>query len=219
MALQGMLLFLFIPLVLVLYLRMPFGLAPSILGGIAIMLAHRPVARPWMERHRARRCFWCGQAVGPDAVAAPFLSRRAVIDARACSAAHRDRLHAFGRSVAAARPLLAALILLPVALYLVNALAALAEVPLVPLEAAKWGFKIPIATAVVALSFLWPAGFRMTRPPAIDFPVHNLFLLGVRNTLWVFRVVGIWWLAEGAWRLAGVVLGAAARSGAAIVAT
>ena len=36
----------------------------------------------------------------------------------------------------------------------------------------------------------------MTRLPAIDFPVHNLFLLGVRNTLWVFRLVGLWWLVS-----------------------
>ena len=38
------------------------------------------------------------------------------------------------------------------------------------------------------------------RDPAIDFPVHNLFLLGIGNTMWVFRLVGIWWLADGAWR-------------------
>lgn len=211
MAFQGVVLFLFIPLVLILYLRMPFGLAPSVLGGIVIMLAHRLVARPWMERRLGERCFWCGTPVGPDAVVAPFHSRDATIEARTCTASHRDRLHAFGRTVAATRLLLAVLIVVPVALYLVNALLAMAHVTAVPLEAAKWGFKIPIALAVVGLSFLWPAGFRMTRPPAIDFPAHNLFLLGVRNTFWVFRLVGIWWLAEGAWRLGSAVLGIASR--------
>jgi hypothetical protein len=29
------------------------------------------------------------------------------------------------------------------------------------------------------------------------FPLHNLFLLGIRNTLWVFRLVGAWWLVAG----------------------
>jgi hypothetical protein len=38
-----------------------------------------------------------------------------------------------------------------------------------------------------------------TAPPLLEprsaFPVHNLFLLGIGNTLWVFRLVGAWWLA------------------------
>ena len=37
--------------------------------------------------------------------------------------------------------------------------------------------------------------------PAIDFPVHNLFLLGVNTTFWVFRIVGLFWLGQGIWAL------------------
>jgi hypothetical protein len=199
LALQGLLLFLFIPLVLVLYLRMPLGLAPSILGGIAIMVAHRFVARPWMERHLAERCFWCGRAGAP--VEAGFTSKGATIAARACTDDHRDDLHAFAHVVATAKPLLALLILVPVALYLLNALAAIAGKTIVPLEAAAWGFKIPIALAVVTLSFAWPLGRFLSREPAIDFPVHNLFLLGVNTTFWVFRIVGLFWLGQGVWVL------------------
>ena len=33
--------------------------------------------------------------------------------------------------------------------------------------------------------------------PAVPFPVHNFFLLGVRNLLWIFRLVGIWWIVRG----------------------
>ena len=197
LALQGLLLFLFIPLVLVLYLRMPLGLAPSVLGGIAIMVAHRFVARPWMERHLADRCFWCGRTGAP--VEASFASKGTTIAARACTERHRDDLHAFGRTVATAKPALALLILVPVVLYLLNALTAIAGRTIVPIESAAWGFKIPIALAVVTLSFAWPLGRSSSRRPAIDFPVHNLFLLGVNTTFWVFRIVGLFWLGQGVW--------------------
>jgi hypothetical protein len=195
----GVLLFLFIPLVLVLYLRMPLGPAASLGLGVAIMIGHRFVARPWFLAHLADRCFWCG---APRAGAAsPFSSKGEAIAARACGEDHAGRILAFARLVARARLPLAILILVPVAAYLVNGLASVAGLPSVGWEAARWGFKVPIAAAVVTLSFAWPAGRRLTSPPAVDFPVHNLFLLGIGNTLWVFRVVGLWWLVEAAWTL------------------
>ena len=40
---------------------------------------------------------------------------------------------------------------------------------------------------------------RLTREPAIDLPSHNLSLLGVATTLWVFRIVGLFWLVQAAW--------------------
>jgi len=66
---------------------------------------------------------------------------------------------------------------------------------------------VPVASAVVALSFLWPLGRRTDAPPSIDFPPHNLALLGVRNTLWIFRIVGLIWLGQA------VLAGARAISG------
>jgi len=201
LALRGAVLFLFIPLVLVLYLRMPFGLAPSVLGGIAIMVAHRFVARPWMERHLVSRCFWCGRAPAP--IEAPLTSKGTTIAARACTARHRDDLRAFGRVVAAGKPALAMLILVPVVLNLLNALAAIAGTTIVPLDTAVWCFKIPIALAVVTLSFAWPLGRSSSGQAAIDFPVHNLFLLGVNPTFWVFRIVGLFWLGQGVLSLVG----------------
>ena len=101
--LVGALLFLFIPLVLVLYLRMPLGLAPSVVLGIALMLAHRWIARPFMDRHLETRCFWCGCDLAEPGVPAPFLSRGRTIEAQACTGTHADRLIAFARMVAAGR--------------------------------------------------------------------------------------------------------------------
>jgi hypothetical protein len=38
----------------------------------------------------------------------------------------------------------------------------------------------------------------LEQPPlSVPFPVHNFFLLGVRNLLWVFRLVGLWWIWQG----------------------
>ena len=38
----------------------------------------------------------------------------------------------------------------------------------------------------------------------VAFPPHNFFLLGVAPLLWIFRLVGIWWIVAGARGLAGV---------------
>ena len=197
--LAGVLLFLFIPLVLVLYLRMPLGPVASVPVGIAIMLAHRRAARPFMDRHLARRCFWCGADLTGEGIPAPFRSRRETIEARCCTPEHAGRLAAFARAVAASRIVLAAAIVVPVLVYLANALMAPFGRAFLAPEAARWTFKVPIAAAVVSLSFLWPLGRGSSRAPAIDFPAHNLSLLGVSWTLWVFRVVGLFWLASAAW--------------------
>ena len=41
--------------------------------------------------------------------------------------------------------------------------------------------------------------------PRSAFPAHNLLLLGIGNTLWVFRLVGVWWLAAAGWQLIALV--------------
>jgi hypothetical protein len=60
--------------------------------------------------------------------------------------------------------------------------------------------------------FFASLAYRTVRIPSdtlvFPFPLHNFFLLGIRNTLWVFRVVGLWWLADGAISLARAFAGA-----------
>jgi hypothetical protein len=194
--LAGAALFLFIPIVLVLFLRLPFGLPVSLATGVAIMLAHRFVARPFMERHLASRCFWCG--CDRASFDASFLSRGETIGARACCEGHAGDVRALGRTVAASKLALAAGIVLPLAFFLINGVLTIAGRPIVSMDAARWTFKVPVAATVVSLAFVWPIGRRMSRTPAIDFPVHNLSLLGARWTLWVFRIVGMVWLVLAA---------------------
>src|SRR5262249_31069315 len=58
----GILLFLFIPLVLFLFLRFPFGILPSFIAALVIMFGHRFVAIPFMNRNRLLRCVWCARS-------------------------------------------------------------------------------------------------------------------------------------------------------------
>ena len=205
--LTGALLFLPIPVVLALYLRRPLGLAPSIVLGVGIMVSHRFVARPFMDRGLSRRCYWCGRDLDGPGADASFVSRGEPVAARACDARHADDTIAFARAVGRARVPLAALIVLPVLVYLGIAVLAIVHRSPLAMDNAAWLFKVPVASAVVALSFLWPLGRRTDAPPSIDFPPHNLALLGVRNTLWIFRIVGLIWLGQA------VLAGARAISG------
>src|SRR5437773_11066933 len=62
---QGIVLFLFIPLVLFLFLQYPFGILPSLIAGIVIMFAHRFIAKPFLRRYHLSRCLWCGRTSRP----------------------------------------------------------------------------------------------------------------------------------------------------------
>jgi len=41
--------------------------------------------------------------------------------------------------------------------------------------------------------------------PRAAFPLHNFTLLGVRNLLWVLRLVGAWWIVAGGTALARLI--------------
>jgi len=81
--LQGLLLFLFIPLVLLLFLRQPLGPGWSVALGLAIMVVHRLVAASWTAKFADVRCLWCGRA-GAGRVTSSAVSR-------AVAPAHRRR--------------------------------------------------------------------------------------------------------------------------------
>jgi len=85
-------------------------------------------------------------------------------------------------------------------LLLLLALLATALGRTVPLLAATALFQLIVGVTVntAALGYL----FQRPRPApgvpiAVPFPVHNFFLLGVRILLWIFRLVGIWWIWKG----------------------
>jgi hypothetical protein len=228
-ALQGIVLFLFIPLVLFLYLRQPLGPVLSIVVGVVIMFGHRFVAAPWMARHATERCLWCGrlmaqgsargndadvaQCVGgatqgdaargfsPASVTFPVFSGGRRQTVAACSWRHRDDAGRFLTFVARYRAPIAIGILVPLFVLLVGTLTFAAGRPLLAQEWSTWQFKTIVAFTVVVTSFAYRTVVRPVEPLRSPFPLHNLFLLGIRNTLWVFRLVGAWWLVAGIIRL------------------
>jgi hypothetical protein len=204
---QGLLLFAFIPLVLFLFLRQPLGAGPSVVVGAIIMFSHRFLAAPWMARHATERCLWCGRAIASGGPITVTASGRAWTLA-VCGPTHRSLAARFLTFVANARAPIAIGIFVPLVLLLGSSLAAAAGRPIFAHEWNAWQFRVIVAFTVFCSSF----AYRTVRIPsgtlAFPFPLHNFFLLGIRNTLWVFRVVGLWWLVDGAISLARAFAGA-----------
>lgn len=190
----GVLLFLFIPVVLYLFVRHPEPVGLSLAAGVALMIGHRFLARPYMARVLPVKCVWCNR-VPPDT--AETLEIRAggrILGARCC-AAHRRPAAKFFSFLHAWRWPLRLGIFLPL-LFLLTVLAAFAAGRPVPINLATNWFKIVIGVTVNVAAFGYFAA-RERAPLQAPFPAHNFFLLGVRNLLWIFRLVGIWWIWQG----------------------
>lgn len=192
----GVLLFLFIPLVLFLFVRHPRPVGLSLLGGIVLMIGHRFLARPYMERVLPVKCVWCNRVLdpGPRTATLELRTRGRTLRARCCPA-HRPPAAKLFSFLHAWRWPLRLGIFVPL-LFLLTALAASAAGQPAPVEIATAWFKLVVGVTVnvAALGYL---AAREHAPIEVPFPVHNFFLLGVRNLLWVFRLVGIWWIWQG----------------------
>ena len=201
----GVLLFLFIPLVLVLFVRHPAPVALSLVAGVVLMIGHRRLARPYMQRVLPWKCVWCNRVL-PRADAAGAAPGTELLELEAgkdvlyarCCAAHRDPAARFFTFLHSARWPLRIGIFVPL-LLLLAALAATAAgraVPIVRLDAATALFQLAVGITV-NIAALGSLLVRPKSPAAVPFPVHNFFLLGVRILLWIFRLVGIWWIWKG----------------------
>jgi len=206
--LLGIALFLFIPLVLFLFVRHPEPIAVSLAAGVVLMVGHRFVARPYMEAVRMRKCLWCNGRPRPQAERVTLLvGARGEGAGRELVAAvcpqHREPAARFVAFLDRARLPLRLGIFVPL-LLLLAALAAAAsgERRWLDPTVALFQFVVGVTVNVAAFGYLAAKPVEPARPP---FPAHNFFLLGMRNLLWVFRLVGIWWIAVGALGLARVV--------------
>lgn len=194
--LTGILLFLFIPLVLFLYVGHPDPVGLSLAAGVLLMLGHRFLARPYMERVRPLKCVWCNRIL-PDAPVAAILelrSRGKLLQARTC-AAHRRPAAKFFSFLQTWRWPLRLGIFVPL-LFLLIALATFAAGQPAPVNLATAWFKLVVGVTVNLAAFGYLAAGEQA-PLEIPFPAHNFFLLGVRNLLWVFRLMGLWWIWQG----------------------
>lgn len=194
----GVLLFLFIPVVLLLFVRHPEPVGASLAAGVFLMLGHRFLARPYMERSLAVKCAWCNRVLpAGEGDTLDLQAGGRTLQARCC-AGHREPAAKFFSFLASWRWVLRAGIFVPL-LILLGSLAAAALGRQVPLEDATALFKLIVGITVNLAAFGYlpmpPVPGRV--PTAVPFPVHNFFLLGVRNLLWIFRLVGIWWIWQG----------------------
>ena len=219
----GVLLFLFIPVVLWLFVRHPAPIAGSLAAGVALMLGHRFLARPYLRRALPWKCAWCNRvlpaAAEPPSVTLNLAAGGAVLAARCC-AGHRRHAARFFRFLAAARQPLRVGIFVPLLLLLAALAAAAAGHPRhLPAVTALFQLVVGFTVSVAAWGYLLQrpeAGPRdrpaaaagtsaadLAAPIAVPFPVHNFFLLGLRTLLWIFRLVGAWWIVRGAWWFVG----------------
>jgi len=194
---NGLLLFLFIPVVLFLFVRHPQPVAGSLALGVALMLGHRFLARPFMERVRTVRCIWCAHVLadGEAHTAVEVKTSGGPVPFTACTA-HAVPAGRFFAWLDRWRLPLRLGIGVPLVLLLVA----------LSLTAAGLDGRATLATEVFRLivgctvevaalgSLLGTTG----GTPSAAFPLHNFTLLGVRNLLWIFRLVGIWWIVGGA---------------------
>ncbi len=198
----GLLLFLFIPLVLFLFVRHPEPIGASLAVGITVIIGHRRVARPWSARVRRAKCLWCNRMLGPGSPAAD-LELAAGTDrlAARCCAEHRAPAARFFTWLDRAKAPLRIGIFVPLlALLAALAAAALGHGSTLPTTTALFQLIVGLTVNLGAWGYL---GQKERSPLCVPFPVHNFFLLGVRNVLWVLRIVGIWWIWTGARGLIG----------------
>ena len=193
---QGLLLFAFIPLVLFLYLSQPLGPVVSIVVGVVLMLGHRFLAAPWMARHATRRCLWCAGAAAADQQFVVTSEKRAWTVA-ACGPDHRALAGRFLTFLETARHLVFVGIFIPLLILIVGTLLVAGGLKAFSPEAVTLQFKTTVAFTVLAVSLAYPSVRRPAESIRCPLPLYNFFLLGIRNTLWVFRIVGAWWLVSG----------------------
>jgi hypothetical protein len=209
LAATGALLFLFIPLVLYLFVAHPAPVGASLAAGVALMLGHRFLARPYMRRALAGKCLWCNRALAPPAAGgapAETLALRAgggEWTARFCPGHRAPAARFLAFLERAAWPLRLGIFLPLLLLLAVLAATALGRrPPWVDLATATDLFRLLVGVAVNAAAWGYLAAGART-PARVPFPLHNFTLLGIRTLLWIFRLVGAWWIVLALAHLAG----------------
>lgn len=192
---MGLGLFLFIPLVLYLYLVRPFPVLISLGSGVFLMLIHRFPARAYMFRAVSVKCLWC------DGCFKPGESRVRIRVKQGNSKfhvfvhpQHEQAVRRFYACLYRGRYIFRVGIFVPL-IILLGALLTRGLNIVDFVEQATLMFKgvIGIVVNIAAFGYLMFEPSEEVRPV---FPPHNFHLIGVRQILWIFRIVGIWWIIQ-----------------------
>jgi hypothetical protein len=205
--LTGVLLFLPVPLVLFLFTRTPLGALPSLAIGIALMLTHRLYARPWALARAHRRCLWCGADIAATALPAADLVLEDPLGRAswfACREAHARPVRAVLAWAAPRRRFLTFGILGTLGVFLAWAAGSQLLAPgRLEHDDAVVFFRLGIAACVLPLGWLSARSDAASgEAPRSPFPLHVPALVGLRTVLWLFRLVGLLWLAQGSLHVA-----------------
>lgn len=202
----GLLLFLPVPLVLFLFTRTPLGILPSLGIGIALMLTHRLYARPWALARAHWRCLWCGADIAATLSAAELVLEDPSGRASwcACREAHARPVRAVLAWAAARSRFLTFGILGALGVFLAWAAGSQLLAPSrLDHDDAVAFFRLGIAACVLPLGWLSARSEAASgEAPRSPFPLHAPALVGLRTVLWLFRLVGLLWLAQGSLHVA-----------------
>ncbi len=193
----GIALFLFIPLVLVLFVVHPQPIGWSLVAGVALMLSHRLIARPYMERVRLAKCIWCNRILDATGERATVVvgGAHGPLEFVACPRHDRPARRFFAWVDRLRLPLRLGIFLPLLALLTALGFAAFGRGDSA-LDPTTNAFRLLVGLTV-NLAALGPSVGRDSPTARAAFPLHNFTLLGVRNILWIFRLVGIWWIWVG----------------------
>jgi hypothetical protein len=198
-------LFLPVPLVLLLFTRAPLGILVSLGLGVLLMLTHRLYARPWALARSRSRCLWCGRTLDAsrhEAREHELADPLGRATWRTCREAHARALTAVLAWAAARSGALKLGILGSLGVFLAWAAAAALGLP----SGARFAdavafFRLGVAASVLPLGWLAPyaSSAAQQRSP---FPLHVPALIGLLSVVWLFRLIGLLWLVQGALHLA-----------------
>jgi hypothetical protein len=161
------------------------------------MFGHRFIARPFMLKNLGKRDFWSGAPLTNMDNSFILLEGPKKLKASCNTEKSLDNALRFFSFIHKFRALIGPAILGTLFWYLISALLAEISISLkyCERETLVIVFKSVIAVTVVLISFLYKLAPKTEKANAV-FPSHNLFLLGITWTLWLFRIVGIWWIIQ-----------------------
>ncbi len=144
-----------------------------------------------MNKYKHLKCLWCGKTFEKP----PVVMGIDGVSFSVCSEKHRDLVLKFCLFVDKFKIPVSLGIFLPLIFYVITTSLIPFGIEVLTIPWERFVFRFFIALTVVSVSFLYRMQDIKDTEISFPFPVHNLFLLGIRSILWIFRIMGIWWIA------------------------